>query len=77
MVQLSMVNYLGSRKCMENHQKKHGFLKWFQYEVMVVHDLDDLGVPPWLRRPPFGGKTDPYPEWKKPMSFWFVFIYDK
>jgi hypothetical protein len=27
-------------------KKKHGFLKWFQYEVMVVHDLDDLGVPP-------------------------------
>ena len=39
-----------------------GFLKWgsqshygFQYS-MVTHDLDDLGVPPWLRKPPWRSK---------------------
>ena len=25
----------------------------FQYQVMVIHDVDDLGVPRWLRKAPF------------------------
>ena len=41
-----------------------GFLRWGISKTigfntkMVIHDLDDLGVPPWLRKPPYGELTE-------------------